>query len=680
MGLYDSVKTIKGIGPKKAVALEKLGIQTVGDLLSFYPRDYEDRRNGKVIAQLCDGEMALVRGTIKSITKGSTRVKRKQSIKILIEDATGSMEIVFFHGAYLEKTLSKGIEYEFFGKVSRNYGKTSMLHPDFSKYEKEKAMTILPVYPLTYGISQNEMRKWQEMIRSEIEELEDYLPQEILEKNRLCNLSYATFHIHFPQDSQKIKEAKYRLIFDELFLLQIGLRSLRNQTVGKGKGIIFSSQVQMEEFTKSFPYALTGAQCRVLDEINKDMESEKAMNRLVQGDVGSGKTAVAAAAIYKAVKSGFQCVMMAPTEILARQHYDGLQRDFHAYGIRVGFLSGSVTAKEKKAILQKLEEGEVDLLIGTHAVVQPNVKFSNLGLVITDEQHRFGVNQRILLSQKGKNPDILVMTATPIPRTLAVILYGDLDISLIDEMPPGRQSIVTKAINEKERKAAYDFLRMELEKGTQAYIVAPLIEDSENLDAKSAVGLYEELVNQFTELQVTLLHGAMKQKEKDAVMEDFYKGRIHILVSTVVIEVGINVPNATIMIIENAERFGLAQLHQLRGRVGRGSQQSYCMLITNAKTDIAGQRAEIMTSTNDGFIIAEKDLELRGPGEFFGIRQHGLPELRLADLVKHVKILQITKQEVNLVLEQDPLLEHKSNEKLRMKIEKTFENIENISI
>lgn len=680
MGLYDNIKTIKGIGPKKAILLDKLGIQTKQDFLSFYPRDYEDRRNLKTIKDLSNDETVLIKGKIKLIVKGKFHRNKKQTLKLLVEDETDSIEIVFFHAFYLEKIFFVNKDFYFYGKVNIHFGKKSMLHPDYYRCEQEDVLGILPVYSLTNGLTQSDIRKWQEIVRPEIEELEEYLPQEVIETNRLCSIQYALNHIHFPTELQKIKEAKYRLIFDELFLLQAGLLYIRNQNAGKGKGICFDKHVKMEEFTKNFEYPLTGAQSRVLKEINEDMESEKIMNRLVQGDVGSGKTAVAAAALYKAVKSGFQSVMMAPTELLARQHYEGLKRDFEPFDITVGFLSGSLSAKEKREVLNQIETGRIQIIIGTHAVIQPSVNFLNLGLVITDEQHRFGVNQRAILSQKGENPDVLVMTATPIPRTLAVILYGDLDISIIDEMPPGRQSIITKSVDERGRNTAYDFLRKEISKGRQAYIVAPLIEDSDNLDSKSAVSLYEELEIKFKDFQVALLHGAMKQSEKDSVMEHFHKGEVDILVSTVVIEVGINVPNATIMMIENAERFGLAQLHQLRGRVGRGKHQSYCILVTNAKTDIAAERAEIMTSTNDGFLIAEKDLALRGPGEFFGIRQHGLPELRLADIVKHRKILNLAKQEVSKLFSEDLFLEQKSNEKLKIKVKDVFKKVDSLNL
>ncbi|MEL7655554.1 MAG: ATP-dependent DNA helicase RecG [Bacillota bacterium] len=680
MSLQNKVTSIKGIGPKKTDALKKLNIETMEDFLYFYPRDYEDRRDLRKIISLRDGETALVKGKLSLLVKGKNRFPRKQTLKLLVQDETGAMEVVFFHAGYLEKTLKQNEEYIFYGKVTVNMGKYQMLHPDFTKYEPDQEQSILPIYPLTSGISQGEMRKWQKDILESLSDLEEYLPEKTLERNRLCGIHHAIGNIHFPVDKKKLLEAKYRLIFEELLFLQTGLLLIKNKMTSKDQGILFSREVMIEDFTGSLPYQLTGAQNRVLSEINTDMESKKVMNRLVQGDVGSGKTIIAAAAMYKAVKSGFQAVMMAPTELLARQHYEGLKTEFSKYGINVGFLSGSVSAKEKKEILEQIEKGDLDIIIGTHAVIQPNVIFSNLGLVITDEQHRFGVNQRAILSKKGQNPDVLVMTATPIPRTLAVILYGDLDISIIDELPPGRQRIITRTVKSDGREASYEFVRREVKKGRQAYVVAPLIEDSENLDAKSALGLYDELKGRFREFHIAFLHGGMKQADKDRIMQEFNIGKIQILISTVVIEVGINVPNATIMLIENAERFGLAQLHQLRGRVGRGEEQSYCVLISEGGSSVAMERAEIMKATNDGFLIAEKDLELRGPGEFFGMRQHGVPELKIADLIKHIKILNTVREEAGYILEEDRFMIENEHQKFKNKIDKMFKNTENLNI
>lgn len=672
--LLDNIKKMPGVGPKKAEALERLNVHYIEDFLFLYPRSYEDRRTVKQIGALWNEEAALVKAQVVLIVKGGG-FGRKRTLKLLVQDDSGSMEVLFFNGAYLERAFKQGEYYSFFGKAIVKNGKTQMMHPDFERWADGEER-ILPVYPLVRGLSQKDLRKWTAGALKSVDLMNEYLPSETLERNRLCGLRYALVNIHYPTDPQKVKEARFRFVFDELLLLQTGLFLIRNKLRADKNGIPFSKEIKTEEFTDSFPYPLTGAQKRVLAEISADMESDEVMSRLVQGDVGSGKTAVAAAALYKAVKSGYQGVLMAPTEILARQHYIGLTEQFEPFGIRVGFLAGSLPAKEKKLVLQRLADGEVDVLIGTHAVIQENVVFAKLGLVITDEQHRFGVEQRNILTGKGENPDVLVMTATPIPRTLAMTLYGDLDISIIDEMPPGRQQIITRTTDGSGRASAYEFVLRQVQQGRQAYVVAPLIEESEEVSAKSAEGLFEELSAQFPNQTVALLHGAMKQKEKDRIMEEFYDGRISILVSTVVIEVGINVPNATVILIENAERFGLAQLHQLRGRVGRGSEQSYCILITEGKTEVSKQRADIMKQSNDGFVIAEKDLELRGPGEFFGMRQHGIPELRIADLVKHIKILQKVKEESKIILENDPTLQEKKNELLRKKIEKTFGNVE----
>jgi ATP-dependent DNA helicase RecG len=679
LDISDSITNLHGVGPKKAKALEKLKIRTIEDFLSCYPRDYQDRSHCKRIKELVDGETALIRGKISLMVRGGY-YGRKRNLKLLVTDETGSIEVVFFNAVYLEKTISRECEYEFYGKITSRAGRLQMVHPDFNRRQPGQPGEILPLYPLTQGISQNDLRKWQRQALSHAKEMIDYMPEEIIARNRLCSLQYAIENIHFPKDLRKAKEAGFRLVFDELFLLQLGLLSIKSRIQETKGGIAFSSEYKTDAFIDVLPFQLTGAQKRVLCEIERDMEAPRVMNRLVQGDVGSGKTVIAAAAAYKAIKSDYQAVMMAPTELLAQQHFDSLKGMFEGFGIHVGLLTGSMKKQQRKAIQQQLADGTIHFLIGTHALIQPEVKYFNVGLVITDEQHRFGVNQRSLLSSKGENPDVLVMTATPIPRTLAVILYGDLDHSIIDEMPAGRKPILTKALSERGRNKAYEFIRSQVQEGRQAYIVAPLIEDSEYIDVKSAEQIYEEALVRFPDFNVRLLHGNMKQSEKDLVMEDFYSGKADILVSTVVIEVGINVPNATVMLIENAERFGLAALHQLRGRVGRGEHQSYCLLISDSKSELAKERAAVMEQTNDGFQIAEKDLELRGPGEFFGVKQHGIPELRIADLSKHLRILQTVRKEAGDLLVKDPLLNLPQNRALKQKLGKLFENTDVISL
>ena len=671
MDLRESVTSLKGVGPKKAEALKKLGISTMEDLVFFLPRSYEDRRNRVDISDAAEDQNSVVTGEAKLVVNDRYRGGRKQMLRLLVEDGTGSMEVVFFNAKYLQHSFRTGRKYTFFGKVTRNFGKMQMIHPEFSDADGMED-GILPVYPLTKGISQREMRTWQKSLKRAYSMAEDILSSEAVERNRLCSLSYALENVHFPQEKQKLLEAKYRLIFDELLILQTGLFMARQNVTDGRNGIAFSPEADTGRYIESLPYPLTGAQQRCVEEIERDLESSTAMNRLVQGDVGCGKTAVAEIAMYKAVKSGYQAVLMAPTEILAAQHFDGISRAFEAHGIRTAFLTGSLKAAQKREVLEQIATGEAQVIIGTHAVIQPDVEFSRLGLVITDEQHRFGVRQRVKLREKGENPNVLVMTATPIPRTLSVILYGDLDVSIIDELPPGRQQTVTRCLKSEKRGECYDFVEQQLKQGRQAYVVTPLIEESETLDAKSAEQVAAELKKRFRGYSVELIHGAMSQDEKDRIMESFSRGDTDVLVATVVIEVGINVPNATVIVIENAERFGLAQLHQLRGRVGRGSHRSYCFLILDGGSEIAEKRGQIMEASSDGFFIAEEDLKLRGPGEIFGTRQHGLPDLAITDLSKHMKILEQAKEEAKAMLADDPALDAPEHSALRRRITKLF--------
>lgn len=671
MDLRESVTSLKGVGPKKAEALKKLGISTMEDLVFFLPRSYEDRRNRVDISDAAEDQNSVVTGEVKLVVNDRYRGGRKQMLRLFVEDGTGSMEVVFFNAKYLQHSFRTGRKYTFFGKVTRNFGKMQMIHPEFSDADGMED-GILPVYPLTKGISQREMRTWQKSLKRAYSMAEDILSSEAVERNRLCSLSYALENVHFPQEKQKLLEAKYRLIFDELLILQTGLFMARQNVTDGRNGIAFSPEADTGRYIESLPYPLTGAQQRCVEEIERDLESSTAMNRLVQGDVGCGKTAVAEIAMYKAVKSGYQAVLMAPTEILAAQHFDGISRAFEAHGIRTAFLTGSLKAAQKREVLEQIATGEAQVIIGTHAVIQPDVEFSRLGLVITDEQHRFGVRQRVKLREKGENPNVLVMTATPIPRTLSVILYGDLDVSIIDELPPGRQQTVTRCIKSEKRGECYDFVEQQLKQGRQAYVVTPLIEESETLDAKSAEQVAAELKKRFRGYSVELIHGAMSQDEKDRIMESFSRGETDVLVATVVIEVGINVPNATVIVIENSERFGLAQLHQLRGRVGRGSHRSYCFLILDGGSEIAEKRGQIMEASSDGFFIAEEDLKLRGPGEIFGTRQHGLPDLAITDLSKHMKILEQAKEEAKAMLADDPALDAPEHSALRRRITKLF--------
>ncbi|VFG02423.1 ATP-dependent DNA helicase RecG [Clostridioides difficile] len=677
LDLYKDVQYVKGIGPKKADKLNKLGIFTLKDLLYYFPRQFEDRNNLKKIAQLEDGEKVTIKAVISSINTFSPK-EGMTLTKINVKDETGSAKLVFFNKSYIKNTFRPGDSILVFGKVKKKFNNLELTSCELEYLTNSPKNTcrFMPVYQLTYGVTNKEIMS---IIRTVLEDkeliIQEYMPQRIIEKYRLCSIDFAVRNIHSPSSKESLKIALYRIVFEELLILQLGLfvfKSGRN----KEDGIKFETSKDLKKIISALPFKLTKAQNRALDEIIQDMNLEKIMNRLVQGDVGSGKTVVALLALANCVLNGYQGALMAPTEILAGQHYISLTESLKDFGINVGLLIGSLTKKQKDTVLEQIKNNEIDILIGTHALIEDKVEFNNIGLVITDEQHRFGVMQRSKLSLKGANPDILVMTATPIPRTLALILYGDLDISIIDELPPGRQPIETIAIEKSKRDRAYNNLvRREVESGRQVYIVCPLVEESEAIEAKSAVELVEELrAEYFHDLRLGLLHGKMKSSEKDEVMRLFKNKEIDILVSTTVIEVGVNVPNATLMIIENAERFGLAQLHQLRGRVGRGSHKSYCVLIYDSKTDVCRQRMAIMEETNDGFKISEKDLEIRGPGEFFGTRQHGLPELKVANLFKHIKILKLAQQEARYILGEDNNLQLKENMALKKEIIDKFKD------
>lgn len=678
MDLKDSISKVKGIGAKKSQILHKLKIETIEDLLYFFPRKYEDRSRVSTIIEAPFDRDVLLCGKVVTKTITGNPYHRNRPLRVLIEDNTGSVELIFFNAKYLANYFQIGESYTIFGKVTLNQGRRQMAHPEFHRVgDKDDVRGILPVYPLTEGISQAQLRNYQLSVKEAAAQLSEWLPEKIVEENHLCSPKYAIENIHFPTEQRKVLESRYRLVFEELLVLQTGLFYIKRGNSRAKEGIQIPKTISVEPFLAQLPFDLTEGQKKVWFEIEEDLAAHRPMNRLVQGDVGSGKTAVAELAMFKAVKGGFQAVMMAPTELLAKQHLSTLSSDLAPLGIRIALLCSSTKAKERAEILDKLERGEIQVLVGTHAIIQPDVKFRKLGLVITDEQHRFGVNQRALLTEKGENPNVLVMTATPIPRTLAVILFGDLDISIINTMPTGRRPIRTFLRYNDARSKVYDFLRSQVKEGRQCYVVAPLIEESERLDCRSAEDVYEELKNKYKDMRIGLVHGAMKQEEKDGVMEQFAVGQVDILVSTVVIEVGINVANATVMVIENSERFGLAQLHQLRGRVGRGSHQSYCILICGKESEVAAKRNEIMCSTEDGFTIAEEDLKLRGPGEIFGTRQHGLPELNISDLVKHADVLEQVKLVAKDILDQDPNLTAEENRVLRQKVQKMFgENIQ----
>lgn len=676
-----SLQFLKGVGPARYEILQKLGLNTVEDILNYFPRDYEDRGNYKKICELIDGETTAIKAIVKT-NVSERRIRRNMAIyKVIAEDGTGNIILTWFNQPYIKKQLRVGEEYSFYGKVKNTLGRIEIQSPVFEKAEASKNTgKIIPIYPLTAGITQNVFRGIVELaVKSSLEEVQESMPNWILDKYRLPSFKWAMQNIHFPEKLEDFEKARKRIAFDELLTMQLALLRFKEKGNEDRDGISFSIDENVDELLNTLPYKLTNAQMRVWKEIDKDMRSSKSMNRLVQGDVGSGKTAVATLAMFKAVKNGYQAGMMAPTAILARQHYEGISKMLTPFNMNVELLTSDITKKNKALVLERLKNGEIDILIGTHALLEENVEFKNAGLVITDEQHRFGVRQRSVLSAKGNLTDTLVMTATPIPRTLAIILYGDLDISIIDELPPGRQKIDTYAVKRNMDERINAFINKELNAGRQAYIVCPLVEESEHMEGvKSVVEQFEYYKKVLANYKVEMLHGKMKPKDKDDIMQRFKQGEINAIISTTVIEVGVDVPNSTLMIIENAERFGLAQLHQLRGRVGRGKHKSYCVLKYEGNSDIVKQRMEIMQKSNDGFVISEKDLELRGPGEFFGTRQHGIPEFRVANLFTDIPIMKVAQEIANRIIEEDPRLEKPENTILLNGINKLFE--EKISI
>lgn len=672
--LKQNVQYIKGVGPNRVKLLNLLGIYTIEDLISYYPRAYQDRSKIKKIEELQEGEEALIEAvTLSGVS--TFKLRRNMSVsKVQVQDDTGRCLITWFNQDYIKSTIHAKEKYKFYGKVTKKIGKTEMTSPVFDKEgENKNTGKIIPVYPTTKKLSENAIRQAIENALMLVEnELEDNLPEYIKKEYELENLETAVKQIHFPTDFNSLTEARKRLVFEELLTFQLALLSLKNQYDNEIRGIKYSKQVKMSDVINILPFKLTKAQLKVLEEIDQDMESDKPMNRLLQGDVGSGKTVVAMISAYKAVKSGYQVALMAPTTILASQHIVNFNKILNQFGIKCELLVSSLTKKQKNIVLDKLKNGEIDIIIGTHALLQENVEFKKLGLVVTDEQHRFGVKQRSIIAGKGNNPDILVMTATPIPRTLAIIVYGDLDISVIDELPPNRKKIDTVAVKENMSDRIISFIKKNVDEGRQAYIVCPFVDENEEMeDVKSVEKLAESYKDEiFKDYKVEILHGKMKPKEKDKIMQDFKENKISILISTTVIEVGVDVPNANIMVIENAERFGLAQLHQLRGRVGRGEYKSYCILKYNSNSGRVRERMKIMTETEDGFKIAEKDLELRGAGEFFGTRQHGLPEFKIANIFEDIKILKQV-QELALKIEmQDAKLEKEENKPLKKIVEK----------
>ena len=655
--LNTDVRFVRGVGEARAKSLAKLGITDLKSLISYFPRAYEDRRESRRIAELQVGERACVTAMVASEPKLSRIRKGLELVKLRVVDESAALELTYFNQSYLKNTFHVGESYTFYGTVEGTLLRRTMTNPVFER-EGLHAVTgcIVPVYPLTAGVGQSLLHR---AIRQGLDEgadrLPDLLPAELRRQHGLCDVRYAYENIHFPADDAALAAARRRLAFGELYFLTLGLRLLRaRRTTAKGKTC---AAVDMTPFFGALPFSLTGAQARAVDDILRDMTAERPMNRLVQGDVGSGKTMVAAAAIYMAAKNGLQCALMAPTEILAEQHYRSLAPLLEPLGIPCALLTASTKARERRALNERLRSGELSLVIGTHALLTEQTRFARLGMVIADEQHRFGVAQRAALCAKGTQPHLLLLSATPIPRTLALIVYGDLDVSVVDELPPGREPVETFLVDERYRARLNAFVRKQAAEGHQSFIVCPAVEDDggDGGETLKAAEQWAQTLQDyvFPNLRVALLHGKMKGAEKEAVMASFAAGEADILVATTVIEVGVDVPNATLMVIENADRFGLSQLHQLRGRVGRGSAKAWCVLVSDNKNPETRQRLRTLCGTNDGFRIAEADLQQRGPGDFFGSRQHGLPVFRVGDLATDLAVLRQAQEAAAQLISQD---------------------------
>ena len=662
------LRYVKGVGEARARAFGRLGVHDLAGLVSFFPRAYEDRTRLVRIAELADGDLVCVEAVVGTEPQLSRIRRGLDLLRFRAVDETGAMQLTFFNQAYLKDQFRKGESYVFYGRAQVKGRFVSMTNPVFDRLADFGRVTgrIVPVYRLTSGLSQNTVRS---AVRQALDlsqgRLPDGLPDCVADEYKLCTARYAYENVHFPADMQALSLARRRLVFEELFVLACALGLLRGGREGAQGRVLRGAG--LGTFTGSLPFSPTGAQLRAMREAIGDMSSGKLMNRLVQGDVGSGKTLVAAACIWYAAQSGAQSAFMAPTEILAEQHYATLTGFLEPFGIRVAKLTGSMRAAEKRAVLSGLASGEYALCVGTHALLSGGVEFRDLALVVTDEQHRFGVQQRAALAEKGLRPHILVMSATPIPRTLALMIYGELDVSLIDELPPGRQKVDTFAVDESYRARLGGFIEKLVSEGRQVFVVCPRIEEGEEArdGLKSAEEHAEELRQQLPGLRIACIHGKLKAREKDEIMSRFAAGETDVLVSTTVIEVGVDVPNAALMVVENAERFGLSQLHQLRGRVGRGKYKSWCILVSDAKGEEARARLHAMTHISDGFKIAEEDLRLRGPGDFFGSRQHGLPELHIADLGADMNVLKAAQDAAKRLLDSDPRLERPENKRLR---------------
>lgn len=672
----QSIETLKGIGEKTAKLFEKVGIRTIDDLLHYYPKGYDTYGEPKAIGELSEDETGTVEGFLKSGATG-VHVNGLSIVQATISDMTGKLRLVWYHMPYLKNTLRPDSHFIFRGRVIRKKNGLTMEQPQMFKPEayEELLSSMRPVYAQTKGLG-------NKMITSAVEQAlafrtleRDYLPAGLRIANELAEYNFAIEHIHFPSNEEELKFARKRLVYDEFFFFLLAVRHLKEKRQNVQSPFHMEKQDECRKLLVDLPYRLTNAQLRTLEEVLKDLKSGSVMNRLIQGDVGSGKTIIAVLALLAACENGYQGALMVPTEVLARQHFESVTELFEKHGVdkKVILLTGSMTAKEKRIAYEKVASHEADIIIGTHALIQEKIVYDNLALVITDEQHRFGVAQREMFGNKGQMPHVLVMSATPIPRTLAIILYGDLDISVIDELPANRLPIKNCVVDKSYRPRAYRFIENEVKNGRQAYVICPMVEESEMIDAENVLDYTKILRQNLPGIRVEYLHRKMKGKEKNKIMEEFAAGEIQVLVSTTVIEVGVNVPNATVMMIENAERFGLAQLHQLRGRVGRGDKQSYCIMVNASGNKEKNRRLDVLNKCNDGFYIASEDLKLRGPGDIFGIRQSGDLEFQLADIYTDAVTLKKVSEDVNRLLEQDENLEQEENQELKKRLDRFLE-------
>lgn len=677
MNRDSAISEMKGIGAKTEQLFHKLGVYTVGDILLHYPRTYIQYPKAKHAGEAAEGETAAVAGRVLK-TPVVKKVRSMQITVTAIGDSGGSVEAVWFRMPYMKNNLKTGCTYVFYGKVSRKNGRLLMEQPAVYTLEQYAPMeqAFLPVYGLTGGLSNHLVAKTVRAALQDENLFLDYLPSHIRQKYELCEYNYAIRQIHFPADMDTLITARKRLVFDEFFLFLLSIQYQKEKGEKEPNGFCFAEDTFVEELIQKLPYELTGAQRRALSDVRRDMRSETVMQRLIQGDVGSGKTIIAFLAMADAAHNGYQSAIMAPTEVLARQHYESYQKMCEDFGLHIPvvLLTGSMTAKQKRRAYEALEIYPNAMVIGTHALIQEKAVYQNLALVITDEQHRFGVKQRETFAEKGYEPHVLVMSATPIPRTLAIIIYGDLDISVVDELPAKRLPIKNCVVDTRYRPKAYAFIENEIKKGHQAYVICPLVEESEEMEAENVTDYAKKLREALPpEIQLGVLHGQMKPAQKNEIMEQYVRNEIQVLISTTVVEVGVNVPNATVMMIENAERFGLAQLHQLRGRVGRGDAQSYCIMVNSTGSQTAGERLEILNRSNDGFQIASEDLKLRGPGDFFGIRQSGEMEFALADIYQDAAVLRQASAEVSEILGKDPDLRLEEHRNLRRCLDLFFE-------